>query len=181
MDVSSYSQGLAPSLSLSLPPSFFLSLAHSFARSLTKSVGEAPHNAGNIAQLVVPAKAAAVGSRIAARRALAMRVLDVLPDALLAETVLARRTARVGEEIETDRAFGLEDELLHRRLHVRARTAFHPRHRYCYARRQLGGRARRHALPIDVSWSGVHQTARLHLQHSRDCARAICGGSQVHT
>lgn len=37
----------------------------------------------NVAELIVSTEASAIRARISARRALAVRVLDVLPDALL--------------------------------------------------------------------------------------------------
>jgi len=49
----------------------------------TESVRKPLRNAGNVAELVVATEAAAVRARVAARRALAVRVFDVLPDALL--------------------------------------------------------------------------------------------------
>jgi len=56
---------------------------HLHARLHTERSGQASYNARDVSELVVATEAAAVGSGISARGAFAVRVFDVLPDALL--------------------------------------------------------------------------------------------------
>ena len=74
----------------------------------SKCVCQAFDDSSNVPELSVAAKTAAVGSRIAAGRALAVRVLNVFPDALFTETVLARCASGVCEKVEAYRALCLE-------------------------------------------------------------------------
>ena len=83
-----------------------------------KSGGHAANDFGDVAELVVAGETAAVGARLPAGGALAVGVLDVLPDALLAKGVLARRAARVGEKVETNGTRRLQDQIAHGGLHL---------------------------------------------------------------